>query len=243
MKYMGSKRMIAKDIVPIIQKYIDDTGYPYIEPFVGGANVIDKIVACDKYGSDLNKYIIALHQGMQDGRELYPEVSYELYDKARKNWRTGGDEFDDFQTANIGFLASYNGRWFDGGYAKAGYTAKGIWRDYYREAKDNIFKQSQSLLYKDVHFIYLDYTDWSETVGAVIYCDPPYAGTKQYDNAMKFDYDKFWEWCRQMSQNNIVIVSEQNAPEDFTCIWEKPVSRTMKVEGKFKATEKLFIYK
>ena len=77
----------------------------------------------------------------------------------------------------------------------------------------------------------------------VTVCDPPYAGTKQYDNAMKFDYDKFWEWCRQMSQNNIVIISEQNAPEDFTCIWEKPVSRTMKVEGKFKATEKLFIYK
>ena len=41
---MGSKSRIAKDIVPIIQKYIDDNRIiSYIEPFVGGANVIDKI--------------------------------------------------------------------------------------------------------------------------------------------------------------------------------------------------------
>lgn len=243
MKYMGSKRLIAKYIVPIIQSYINEIGYNYIEPFVGGANVIDKISAKVKYGSDLNKYIIALHQGMQQGKQLYDNVSYELYDKARKNWRNNGDEFDDFQTANIGFLASYNGRWFDGGYAKAGYTANGKYRDYYREAKDNIIKQSQSTLYKDIHFAYLDYRDWSEIVGAVIYCDPPYANTKQYDNAIKFDYDIFWQWCRDMSKDNVVLISEQNAPSDFTSIWEKDVARTMKVEGKFTATEKLFILK
>ena len=44
MKYMGSKSRIAKDIVPIIQKCIDDNNIEtYVEPFVGGANVIDKI--------------------------------------------------------------------------------------------------------------------------------------------------------------------------------------------------------
>lgn len=44
MKYMGSKSRIAKDIVPIIQKCIDDNNLEtYIEPFVGGANIIDKI--------------------------------------------------------------------------------------------------------------------------------------------------------------------------------------------------------
>lgn len=37
MKYMGSKSRIAKDIVPIIQKTIDDNNInTYIEPFVGG---------------------------------------------------------------------------------------------------------------------------------------------------------------------------------------------------------------
>jgi len=37
MKYVGSKARIAKDIVPIIQKCIDDNGIElYVEPFVGG---------------------------------------------------------------------------------------------------------------------------------------------------------------------------------------------------------------
>ena len=44
MVYMGSKSRIAKQIVPIIQQCIDDShSDTYIEPFVGGANVIDKI--------------------------------------------------------------------------------------------------------------------------------------------------------------------------------------------------------
>lgn len=37
MKYMGSKTRIAKDIVPILQKCIDDNHIKnYLEPFVGG---------------------------------------------------------------------------------------------------------------------------------------------------------------------------------------------------------------
>lgn len=245
MKYMGSKRLIAKDIVPIIQKYIDDTGaIHYVEPFVGGANVIDKIKCKHKHGSDLNPYIIALHNHVKLGLALYPEVNYELYDCARKDWRAGTGKFKDWELGNIGFLASYNGRWFDGGYAKAGYTAKGIYRDWYDEAKRNLEEQSQQELYKDINFRCCDYTAWiPSNRDAVIYCDPPYASTKQYANATRFDYNKFWQWCRDMSKHNIVLISEQNAPDDFIPIWEKPVSRTMKKEGGLKSTEKLFIYK
>ena len=36
MKYIGSKAKIANDIVPIIQRYIDEHNIKqYIEPFVG----------------------------------------------------------------------------------------------------------------------------------------------------------------------------------------------------------------
>ena len=44
MVYMGSKSRFAKDIVSILQKTIDDNNVnTYIECFVGGANIIDKI--------------------------------------------------------------------------------------------------------------------------------------------------------------------------------------------------------
>ena len=84
MKYMGSKSRIAKHIVPIIQKYIDNNNIQYyIEPFVGGANVIDKIKCKTKIGTDKNRYLIALLNRAKDDLPLYEKVSKELYDKAR----------------------------------------------------------------------------------------------------------------------------------------------------------------
>lgn len=46
---MGSKAKITKYIVPIIQRKIDESGARYyVEPFAGGCNVIDKIMALYK---------------------------------------------------------------------------------------------------------------------------------------------------------------------------------------------------
>ena len=133
MKYMGSKARIAKYIVPIIQQYIEENNITtYIEPFVGGANVIDKIKCMQKIGSDKNQYLIALLKRVRDEKPLYESIPKELYDKARTAFNNGNtSEFEDWQIGNIGFLASYNGRWFDGGYAKSGYekTKSGLRSD------------------------------------------------------------------------------------------------------------------
>ena len=248
MKYMGSKSRIARYIVPIIQKYIEDTNCKYyLEPFVGGANVIDKIKCATKIGSDKNKYLIALLQRAQSGEPLYDTVPRELYAKARTAFNNNDDtKFVDWEMGNIGFLASYNGRWFDGGYAKSGYekTKNGErFRDYYREAKDNLLEQAPNL--KGVKFSCKDYRYYNEVnlKSFVIYVDPPYQNTKQYANATKFDYNEFWQIMRNWSENNIVLISEQNAPEDFECVWEQEVSRSIKANDKSKSTEKLFIYK
>lgn len=145
MKYMGSKSRIAKYIVPIIQGYIDKSGADlYIEPFVGGANVIDKIKCKNRIGGDKNQY------------------------------HSGHGELEDWQIGNIGFLASYNGRFFDGGYAKSGYekTQNGErYRDYYRESRDNLLQQSPRL--RDIMFISSDYLNIlnEDTKGCVFYSD------------------------------------------------------------------------
>lgn len=113
-----------------------------------------------------------------------------------------------------------------------------LYRDYYREAKDNILSQNL----KDIIFINDDYRNL-KTTNSVIYCDPPYENQKQYANSLRFDYDEFWNYMRRWSKNNIVIISELNAPEDFECIWEKSVSRSIKSTDKSRDTEKLFTYK
>ena len=245
MKYMGSKSRIVKYIAPIIQSYIDENQTRiYIEPFVGGANVIDKIQCEYKYGFDKNKYLIALLQRVQNGLPLYDSVSKELYNKARSEYNQHDtNEFEDWQIGNIGFLASYNGRWFDGGYAKSGYekTKNGErYRDYYQEAKNNLLNQAPKL--KGILFDSKNYIDLN-VYRAVIYCDPPYANTKQYQNAKNFDYEEFWQTMRKWSEKNIVLISEENAPDDFECIWEQEVSRSIKASNKSKSTEKLFKFK
>ena len=48
---------------------------------------------------------------------------------------------------------------------------------------------------------------------------------------------------RELSKENYVFVSEQNAPADFDMIWEMEAKRTNGANNNFKATEKLFRYK
>lgn len=53
MVYMGSKRKYAKDIVPIIQKYIDDNNIKeFYDVFCGGGNLVDKIKCENLYFID-----------------------------------------------------------------------------------------------------------------------------------------------------------------------------------------------
>lgn len=140
---MGSKAKITKYIVPIIQRKIDESGARYyVEPFAGGCNVIDKIKAEYRIASDSNKYLIALFQHLQDGGELPEHITREEYNKAREAYRTGDNSLQAWYIGAAGFLASYNGRFYDGGYAGYG-KDKGRVRDYYRESRNNILMQMQ----------------------------------------------------------------------------------------------------
>ena len=241
MKYLGSKSRIAKDIVPIIQRCIDEVQpMAYLEPFVGGGNVIDKITYSQKIGADVNPYLIGLLKHVADGGELLNEVPRELYNEVKANYQSGC--YEDWYVGNIAFLASFNGKGFVGGFARAGYekTKNGLrYRDYYQESKRNLLKQAQNL--SDVDFICRDYKSFTPH-NMVVYCDPPYSNTVGYDDESGFSHDEFWQTMREWSADNCVLISEQVAPDDFTCIWEKSVLRSVNASGKSRATEKLFTY-
>ena len=246
MKYMGSKNRLAKELAPIIQSYITEDTKGYLEPFVGGANMIDKIVCDKKYGSDINEYLIELLIHVRDGGKLYDSVSKELYNIARDCFYNKDiKNFEKWEIGNIGFIASFNGRWFDGGYAKTGIEKTKYGekiRDYYNESKNNIEKQAPLL--KDIVFKNCSFLDIKPNISDyVIYCDPPYKGTKQYINSIDFDYECFYNWCISMSKNNIVLVSEEYMPNDFECIWQKKTLRSIKAKDKSFSNEKLFICK
>lgn len=243
MKYMGSKSKIAKDIIPIIQQRIEDYNIKtYIEPFCGGCNIIDKVVCDKKIASDNNEYLIELFKNKDKVQNGLPEmVTKEHYSECRKAYKDNDfSKYPKWYISAIGFFASYNGRFFDGGFNGQGFIDGKTKRNYYDEAKRNFLTQIDSL--NDIDFRTGDYESLykEDTYDCLIYCDIPYKDTKKYNSSLNFDYDRFWEWAERMSTKNIVLVSELDAPQDFECIWAQEVLRTIKSNKKFKVTERLF---
>lgn len=240
MKYMGSKRKIAKSIVPIIQKEIDEHNITtYIEPFCGGCSIIEKISCKNRIASDANNYLIELLKNAERVSTLPDQITREHYAEVKKCYEEKGIDFSDWYIGAIGFLASYNGRFFDGGYAGGiVHTSIGATRNYYEEAKRNLLNQAQKL--KGIQFNGADYTRYTDRENCVFYLDPPYQNTQTYQNARQFDYDKFWRWAEYISRKNIVLISEKQAPAQFDCIWQQEVSRTLNQKKTVQVTEKLF---
>ena len=248
MKYMGSKSRIKTDILKILQKLIDDNNIKtYIEPFCGGCNVIDEIKCDNRIANDNNEFLIEMLKKLTEdvnliNEDIFNEVPKELYDECRNRFNNYNfdEEYPKWYIGAIGFLASYNGRFYDGGYAKTVISKTGKIRNYYQEAKNNLINQLPKLV--GIKWYNGDYTIFNDVTDTLIYCDPPYENTKQYGTSKNFNHDKFWEWIKKMSKNNIVVVSSEIAPNDFKCIWEQEIIRTQDNRQRFKSIERMFMY-
>lgn len=237
MKFMGSKSRVADKIVPLIQERIG-RATTYWEPFCGGCNVIDRVSARRRIASDINGYLIAMLQRPDKLKDLPASISKEVYDRCRTVYRLKSNDLPDWYVGAIGFLASYNGRFYDGGYAGVRHTKGGV-RDYYAEARRNLLEQLPRL--KGVEFVCCDYRSVQPDGGWVIYCDPPYEGVKRYADC-EFNHNDFWEWVRKMSVENDVLVSEKSAPPDFKSVWSSHVVRTIDHSKRVKSPEQLFVW-
>ena len=238
LKYMGSKNRISKQPVPIIQGCIDENNTKiYFEPFVGGANMIDKIKCDMRIGNDIHKELIALFKQLQKGWNPPLHITEEEYNKVRND----KSDYPDYYVAFVGFCATFGAKWF-GGYARGFKEDKITPRDHSNESVRNILNQLPNI--QDVKFASKNYLDFDKTKmkDCVIYCDPPYQDATKY-KSNDFDYNVFWDWVRELSENNHVFVSEYNAPDDFECVWSKKVTTSLKVEEHEERVEKLFIHK
>lgn len=239
MWYMGSKNRFAKELVPIIQSYITEDTKGYLEPFVGGANVIDKIKCTNKIGCDIHKQLIALLNKAKDNVDDIPDIiSYETYKEVKNN----KESYEDWYVGLVGFCASFGAKYF-GGYARDSKNDNsGKWS---KQAIENFKKQAPLL--KNIKFKCCNFFDLpkDKIKGYVIYCDIPYKGTTKYKTE-EFPYEKFYKWANEMAKYNTVLISEYNMPSDFKCIWEKNTkvnfdsNRTI-LNKSHKRTEKLFL--
>lgn len=218
MRYLGGKSRIGKQIAEVISQFNPQW---YDEPFCGCYSVGKHIQCKKRTAGNINLDLIMLLGAIRDGW-VPPDTTEKDYIELRSSISSPWRGF-------AGFGCSFYGKFF-GGFAR---DAEG--NNYADISRRSLLKLAPKI--QGVEFRWEKY----QYHGAdVVYCDPPYKGTTNY-SCGNFDHDQFWDWVRATSLSAVVLVSEYEAPEDFTAIWEKPVTTSMRgKDGNFKRTEKLF---
>lgn len=239
MRYMGGKGRIAKKIADTILASTDGRG-TYWEPFVGGgatAAQLGRHFNTANY-SDIHPDLILMWQSViHNGWQPPTDVSYELYQELR--YTTEPSALRGF----VGFGGSFGGRWFEG-YARGGHTSDGTPRNHQAESARAVLKDAARMRAKaNTNVFVADALTIEPSPGDVVYCDPPYAGTKNYSRTAPFDHDRFWAQAKAWSESGVhVFVSEYKAPEDWQCLWDQPLRSSVRVGSAERhiAVERLF---
>lgn len=244
MRYAGSKRRFAKDLVPVITRRLNAETL-FVDMFCGGCNILSDVDHPKKQGVELNKYVLSLWQYIKDNNgmgEIPKSVSEEMYYDIKWNYQNRTNKYPDWLIGYVGACCSYGGAWFNG-YAKFNPNRN---EDHIEEAYNGLEKQVKNFKYlSNTEFLCGSYDEVSLNPGTVVYCDPPYAGTKKYES--DFDNDAFWDWVRRECKRGVyVYVSEYDAPDDFKCIWSRGKKDGMGTTkfgvGQLDKVEKLFVY-
>lgn len=228
MNYQGGKFRIAKYLVPLMES-VRKPGQTWVEPFVGGGNVIS-IASGARIGSDLNPHTI---QALLDIRDHAEELPHDGTEFTERDYADKAHRFYSFAHFAYSFGAVFKGGW----------ARNDRGTDYVEQAYRGAQKQSPGL--QGVNLICCPYYALDIPPDSLIYCDPPYAGTTGYSGAGKFDSVAFWGWCRfTQAIGHTVFISEYKAPDDFIPVWEREVARCLrKANDTTKPVEKLFIQK
>lgn len=246
MKYLGGKHQNGRYIANILYHLAPPEDVDgYLEPFCGSLGVFKHMTNYKKsIGSDIHPDLIKLWKEVKSNIFIPPKtkITNKAWEKAKKL------KSPNAMKAFIGFGCSFGGIFFIGNAQKYDKQNK---RDFRQEAINSINKMKPMIQKKNVLFKNKSYDKYTPK-SMLIYCDPPYIGTTKYKGIKQFDHDKFWETMRKWSKNNIVLISEERAPKDFICIWEKKKRRTLlktsktknnKINKRFYSSEKLFMHK
>lgn len=229
MKYMGSKNRIAKHILPIMLQAARERGITkWVEPFVGGGNMIDKVPAeFDRVGYDINEHVIMAMIDIRDNVHLLPDsFSFEQRNYFKKQPAAS--------ITSWACIVTSFGADLSGGYAREKGSDDSTFVGY---GKRNAIKQSPKI--QGVDFVNQDYLTLSFS-DSLVYCDPPYKGTTGY-NKQAFDSEVFFHWCREQAKNNIVFISEYDAP--FDEVWRGEIKTNFsstRSKATHNAVEKLY---
>lgn len=204
-KWSGSKRLLAEDIIQFIPEKIGT----YYEPFLGGGSVMLTLKPEKAVGIDVNSSLIDFWQKLKTNPQL-------LIDHYRTEWNLLQQDYREFERVRARYNQSFMGedllfltRTCVNGlirYNKNGefnnslhYSRKGIHPD-----KLEAILLENSRLIEKYDFFCGDYRKILESVkeGDFVYLDPPYFNTKSMYYG-KINYDELWDFLRELRARNV----------------------------------------
>lgn len=232
---MGAK--IAHSILEKERQVLGHNQSKYLEPFAGGLNITQHIVkaaaatgghrksimVCDA-SDDMVIFYKALKWGWTPPNHLISNISLKDYLFYKQQPESPDRTF-------VGLAWSKYGRLF-GEYDRGG--QKGTYPAYM--ARQIINNKYDAMLRNVEIFDAMSY-DRFEPKSCVVYCDPPYRRT---DYNCEFDTVAFWDTMRRWSKNNLVFVSEEQAPSDFQLIYSYEIHKKDRCGRPFVRTDCLF---
>lgn len=229
---MGGKSQIAYKISRYL-KSIRKPGQTYWEPFVGGGWVLSLVEGSPNYASDKNYALIEMWKALVNGWEPPDNISEEQYAEAKLGL------YEPHLTAFIAYSCSFGGAWFNG-YARSKEDLK---RNYCKQNKIKLLEKIKLIKENKITFFHGDFLEIDPPgKNCLIYCDPPY-GNHQYLEVGVFEPSLFWDKVRGLENNgHTVIVSEYEAPPDFSIVSCMETRTRLLTKGhiKEKREEKLF---
>jgi DNA adenine methylase len=221
-KYMGGKAGtgqsldLGREIVNVI--YALTPSNLFLDICCGALNVSRHVKGADRIGIDACRPLITTLKAALGGWSPPESVSKELW-----QWYRKYGSHDDPLTGFLMFGRSYGGRAWEG-FSPDTYKKEN--RGAY--AKASLLSRVPDCL--DMQLFCLPYWEVPDPPpGAIIYCDPPYIGTKPYKHVGSFDHDHFWTQCTYWHLLGChVYVSEgenANPPQEWIILkeWIKTV--------------------
>lgn len=214
MKYMGGKFRQGRAIARIVSSIIN--GQMFYEPFCGAMGSAYHILNSSGIKlagailSDISPALINMWIALINGWNPPHAVTYDDY-KRLKSIRDPNDPM----TAYVGFGMCLGGKWWAG----FGRDNQGK-RNYADELRRYTLKKVDVLLRHPVILCSCDYRGMLDSE-QFFYLDPPYYNRSKVHNFDgEFDHATFWDHVRLLvNLNNVVIVTEFTAPEDFVPIY------------------------
>ena len=148
MKYMGNKQKIADEILTVIFNNSKKTD-TFVDLFCGSCSVIERVPdSYIKIANDKNKFLIEMFKSLVNGNEYPHTITKESYSTRRDLYNLSkrhlvlSDE-DYAEIGWYGWMGSFNGRFFSGGYSGHDVLQKnGKTKDYIKEQINNLINKN-----------------------------------------------------------------------------------------------------